>query len=105
MNVTINIKNTEPKVNIVKDREAEEKLIQEIASKVVNDLSNNPEVSEKVKKIGKEKLRDIAVEALRDSIKKSEEKQIVEAKEMSAEISSALIAGIVKTTIDFANEL
>ena len=105
MSITINIKNTEPKINIVKDREAEEKLIQEIATKVVNNLEENPDVVDKVKIIGKEKLREIAVDSLRETIKQSEEKQIEEAKQMSAEITSAMLSGVIKATLAFDKDV
>lgn len=104
MNFTINIKNKEPKVNIVKDLWAEEQFILDIATKIVNDLAENPEVVEKVKLIGKEKLRDIALQSLRKTIKQSEEKQITKAKEMSKEITNAMLYGVVKATLEYTRE-
>lgn len=104
MNVKINIQNTEPKVNIIKDQEAEEQFILDIATKVVNDLAENPEMEEKVRLIGKEKLLEIALQSLRESIKQSEEKQIAEAQEMSKEITAAILSGIVNAALEFTNK-
>ena len=103
MNIKIN--SNEPKINIIKDHVAEEAFIQELALKVVNELEQNHEVSEKVKIIGKEELLNIAIQSMRETLKKSEEKQIEDAKKMSEELTNAMLSSVVKTTLEFAKNL
>ena len=85
-------------------KEEHEKVINDRERKIA-DLENRAKQKNESasKQIEYAKRKDKEVTRIKETL--NQQLEIVEAKEMSAEISSALIAGIVKTTIDFANEL
>ena len=59
MNITINIKETTPKVTIIKDEKHDLEQINQIMDSTIEKMLNDPEQGEKARKIGAEKLKEI----------------------------------------------
>lgn len=105
MKVTININKTTPNVTIIKDEKAELEQINTILDSAMDNLKEDPEIKEKIKNFGEDKLRNIALELFKEKIKEQEQEQIKSAVEFGEQITQAMINGLVKGAMQIAEKL
>jgi hypothetical protein len=105
MNITININQTTPKVNIIKDEKADLEQISLVLDAVIKKVMNDPDQGEKAKMIGEEKLREMALKIYQEKIQASEQEQINNALEFAENFSQAMIKGLVKGAVEIAKGL
>jgi diphthamide synthase (EF-2-diphthine--ammonia ligase) len=105
MNITININETTPKVTIIKDEKHDLEQINQIMDSTIEKMLNDPELGEKTRKIGAEKLKEIGLKMYQEKIKEDEEKEVNNALELVESLNKAMIKGIVKGAIEIAKKL
>jgi flagellar biosynthesis/type III secretory pathway protein FliH len=105
MNITINIKETTPRVTIIKDEKHDLEQINLMMDSVLEKVLNDPEQGEKARKIGAEKLKEMGLKMYQEKIKENEQEQINNALELTESFNNAMIKGIVKGAIEIAKKL
>jgi hypothetical protein len=105
MNITINIKETTPKVTIIKDEKHELEQINLIMDSVLEKVLNDPELGEKARNIGAEKLKEMGLKMYQEKIKENEQEQINNALELAESFNKAMIKGLVKGALEIAEKL